>query len=278
MSSLNIYFGGKRIGRVYSYGNTAFVGLDRVRIQPAVRTINGILIPDCGRMVPKGNCAPFIQVGGDPGYCDGSMADMILVGIVGFAGGGGGGGAPAPPAKPDCNALTAAAGVPGLTYTNATQIWNDGGFSTYSTDAEAATVAGMAAVTWLGESSFSLNPINNPNRNGSGQITSVDYGPFQINQRFHPNSDASVWGTNGGGQVFNGNPDSNITFGISILKGLYQSYGDNAPGRYVGSLGNRNGQPINPNAQNREAAWQKYRTGLTNLFSIRDCFPRRSRS
>jgi RHS repeat-associated protein len=30
MSSLNIYFGGKRIGRVYSYGNTAFVGLDRL--------------------------------------------------------------------------------------------------------------------------------------------------------------------------------------------------------------------------------------------------------
>jgi RHS repeat-associated protein len=30
MSSLNIYFGGKRIGRVYSYGNTGFVGLDRL--------------------------------------------------------------------------------------------------------------------------------------------------------------------------------------------------------------------------------------------------------
>jgi RHS repeat-associated protein len=30
MSSLNIYFGGKRIGRVYSYGNTSFVGLDRL--------------------------------------------------------------------------------------------------------------------------------------------------------------------------------------------------------------------------------------------------------
>jgi hypothetical protein len=102
-------------------------------------------------------------------------------------------------------------------------------------------------------------------------ITSVDYGPFQVNQRFHPNSNPSVWGTSGAGQVFNGNPDANIAFGISILEGLYQSYGNNAPGRYVGSLGSVNGQPTL--GQKRENTWNTWKSRLIGLFSNTDCFP-----
>jgi RHS repeat-associated protein len=106
-----------------------------------------------------------------------------------------------------------------------------------------------------------------------GKLTSVDYGPFQINQRFNPNPNGSVWGTSGAGQTFNGNPDANIGFGIQILEGLYTSYGNNAAGRYVGSLGNTpSGAPINQNAQNREAAWNKLKSKLTALFSDADCF------
>jgi hypothetical protein len=92
-----------------------------------------------------------------------------------------------------------------------------------------------------------------------------------------------VWGTNGGGQKFNGDPDANIAFGISILKGLSGQYGNNAAGRYVGSLGNwttttpdhKAGTPINPNAQKREATWNQWSGALTSLFSNTDCFPHR---
>lgn len=78
----------------------------------------------------------------------------------------------------------------------------------------------------------------------------MDYGPFQINSSFHPNSNEAVWGSGGAGQIFDGSPDANITFGIGILEGLYAHYGDNAAGRYVGNLGNdQKGKPINPNAK-----------------------------
>jgi hypothetical protein len=154
---------------------------------------------------------------------------------------------------PNCNTIVAAVGFSGLTYTNALQIWNDGSLSGYSTDGTAATIAALAAVTWQGESSFQTNPINNGNTNSQGVVTSTDYGPFQINQTFHPNPNSAVWGTNGAGQRFNGNVNANIAFGISILEGLFNSYGNNAAGRYVGSLGNLpNGMPINPSAQKRD--------------------------
>jgi hypothetical protein len=114
----------------------------------------------------------------------------------------------------------------------------------------------MAAVTWQGESSFSLNPINSPNYNKSGQLWSVDYGPFQINNILQPTAAGSVLGTNGVNQAFNGNPDANITFGITLLKNLNTQFGNNAPGYYVGSLkNNAAGNPINANAQKREATW-----------------------
>jgi RHS repeat-associated protein len=177
-----------------------------------------------------------------------------------------------PPPTPNCASITAAVGFSGLTYANASEIWTDGGLSAYSTDSVAATIAALAAVTWQGESSFSLNPINNPNTNAAGVVTSVDYGPFQINQGFHPNSNGSVWGTNGAGQVFNGNPDANITFGISILEGLYNSYGNNAAGRYVGSLGTlKNRQPTS--GQKRENTWNAWKAKLIGLFSNTNCFP-----
>jgi RHS repeat-associated protein len=177
------------------------------------------------------------------------------------------------PPAPNCNAIVAAVGFSGLTYSNALQIWNDGSLSGYSTDGTAATIAALGAVTWQGESSFQTNPINNGNTNSQGVVTSTDYGPFQINQKFHPNPNLTVWGTNGAGQPFNGNVNANITFGISILEGLYNSYGNNAAGRYVGSLGNfANGTPINPNAQKREATWNQWSTSLINLFSNTYCF------
>jgi hypothetical protein len=144
------------------------------------------------------------------------------------------------------------------------------GLSSYSTDSVAATIGALAAVTWQGESSFVPNPINNPNVNAAGVVTSVDYGPFQINQGFHPNSNSSVWGTNGPGEPFNGNADANVSFGISILKGLYQSYGNNAAGRYVGSLGNKGGKPTL--GQRRENTWNSWKAKLTGLFSNTDCF------
>ena len=180
-------------------------------------------------------------------------------------------GASAATPTPDCNAITAAVGFPGLTYTIALEIWNDGNLSTYSTDSAAATIAALAAVTWQGESSFSLNPTNNGNYSKTGALLSVDYGPFQINQHFNPNPNQSVWGTNGAGAVFNGNPDANIGFGISILQGLYTSFGNNAAGRYVGSLGSVNGQPTL--GQKRENTWNSWSSKLIGLFSNTNCFP-----
>jgi hypothetical protein len=75
----------------------------------------------------------------------------------------------------------AAAGFAGLTYANTSEIWTDGSLSSYSSDATAAVIAAMAAVTWQGESSFRANPVNQANTNKQGQVWSVDYGPFMIN-------------------------------------------------------------------------------------------------
>ncbi|MGA7238424.1 MAG: hypothetical protein WBY44_22255 [Bryobacteraceae bacterium] len=168
--------------------------------------------------------------------------------------------------------MVAAVGFAGLTYANASEIWSDGNLSAYSTDATAATIGALAAVTWQGESGFSLSPINNPNRNDAGAITSVDYGPFQINQHFHPNSNGAVWGSNGAGQKFNGNPDANIAFGIQVLEGLYKSWGNAAAGHYVGSLGTgKDGKPTL--GQRRQNTWNTWGAQLTSLFSNTDCFP-----
>ncbi|MEP6756570.1 MAG: hypothetical protein ABJA67_13775 [Chthonomonadales bacterium] len=193
------------------------------------------------------------------------MASTACFWDGGGGGGGGGGGASAP----DCNGITTAVGFAGLTYANASEMWNDGGLSTYSDDATAATIGALAAVTWQGESGFLLNPTQNPNYNTKGVVTSVDYGPFQINQGFHPNSNDAVWGTNGACQVFNGNADANIRFGISILEQLYGSFGNNAAGQYVGSLDidnidKKTGKPTL--GQKRENAWCTgcRRAGLRN--------------
>jgi hypothetical protein len=170
-----------------------------------------------------------------------------------------------PPAASRVNCFQVATGIglPGFGYAQAQRIWNDGNLGNFSGDA--ATVAALAAVTWQGESGFSLNPTNNPNTNASGTVTSVDYGPFQINQGYHPNSNGAVWGTSGGGQKFNGNPDANITFGISILEDLLASRGDDAAGRYVGS-------PQNPSAQKRETSWHTFGSSLIQFFGNKDCF------
>jgi hypothetical protein len=173
--------------------------------------------------------------------------------------------------QPDCDAIVAAAGFSGLIYANALEIWNDGNLSKYSTDSTAATIAALAAFTWQGESSFSSNPSNNGNYSSSGALLSVDYGPLQINSHFHPNPNSAVWGTNGTGGVFNGNPDANIAFGVSILEGLNQAFGNNAAGRYVGSLGSVNGQPTN--GQKRENTWNAWGSRLTGLFGNTNCFP-----
>jgi RHS repeat-associated protein len=173
-----------------------------------------------------------------------------------------------------CKKLVPNSGFAGLTYDNALRIWNDIGLEKSELQSGyAATLAALAAVTWQGESSFQTNPINNPNRNSAGTITSVDYGPFQINQFFHPSDDASVWGTSGAGQPFNGDVDANIAYGISILADLYSQFGNTAAGHYVGSLGNDNaGNPINPNAQARQATWNRWGAALTGLFSNKECF------
>ncbi len=178
---------------------------------------------------------------------------------------GGGGGAVVPPFATDCNALTAAVGFAGLTYQRGLTIWEDGSLWATTSDSYSATIAALAAVTWQGESSFSTNPINNPNVS-KGKVWSVDYGPFMINPYFYGNATGPVIGTNGGGQQFNGNPDANITYGITILTGLYTQFGGNAAGRYVGSL-------TNPNAVNRQNTWNAWGSRLVSLFSNKNCFP-----
>ncbi len=231
---------------------------------------------DPGGMIRDDQCGPGWQ--SDPSL-EGPCCDPSANGFLGMAPdpacyAGGGGGASEGEASPgtDCNALVAAVGFAGLTYANASEIWSDGNLSAYSTDATAATIGALAAVTWQGESGFSLSPINNPNRNDAGAITSVDYGPFQINQHFHPNSNGAVWGSNGAGQKFNGNPDANIAFGIQVLEGLYKSWGNAAAGHYVGSLGTgKDGKPTL--GQRRQNTWNTWGAQLTSLFSNTDCFP-----
>ena len=83
---------------------------------------------------------------------------------------------------------------------------------------------------------------------------SVDIGPFPVNTGWNPPgtvpNGAAVYGTNRTGrQKFNGNPDANITLGISILEGKCAQFGNDAAGRYVGDPGlGSNGSPINQNA------------------------------
>jgi len=199
------------------------------------------------------------------------------------AGGSSGGSSSGSGGAPNCDQLALNTGLAGLTYQSALRIWVYGNLDGYQTDSSAAVIAALAAVTWQGESSFSLAPINNPNKNAAGVTTSVDYGPFQINQGFHPNGFSGVWGTTGGGQTFNGSANANIGFGVTILEGLYGQYGNNAAGRYVGSLGNWKtttdgpnghlaGTPINPSAQKREGTWNQYSGALEAFFSNTYCF------
>jgi RHS repeat-associated protein len=108
---------------------------------------------------------------------------------------------PPPPPPPDCNTITNLAGFAGLTYANASEIWSDGGLSGYKDDGTAAAIAAIAAVTWQGESSFSLAPKNNGNYLNE-KLASTDYGPFQINNGYYPNAGSAVFGTAGAGQKF----------------------------------------------------------------------------
>ncbi len=199
--------------------------------------------------------------------CWGGTEDDPVFTCFGDGGGGTGGTQPTQTAASsyllaDCGKLTSAAGIPGLTYANALAIWHDGSLGLTN---NAATIAAMAAVTWQGESSFSTNPANNGNYNSQGVLTSVDFGPFQINQSYNPNPNGAIWGTNGAGQTFNGNPTANITYGIQIIENLYNHYGNNAPDAYVG-LGSANGQA-------REQTWNNEKSQLIQLFSNTDCFP-----
>jgi RHS repeat-associated protein len=157
---------------------------------------------------------------------------------------------------PDCSQLTKNVGLAGLTYSKALEIWKDGNLGNVK---NGATIAALAAVTWQGESSFNLNPKNNVNGPGS-----YDYGPFQINPYFWPSPNKQVWGTSGGGAVFNGDPDVNIAFGITILEQLYDRNGNNAPEAYTGFT--------NPAAPKREATYNQFKNALVTLFSNKDCF------
>jgi hypothetical protein len=168
-----------------------------------------------------------------------------------------------------CEKATNRLGFAGLTYAAALEIWHDGNLGNVK---NGATIAALAAVTWQGESSFGLKPTNQPNVNAQGVVWSVDYGPFMINPYFYPNATGSVIGTNGARQQFNGNADANITFGIGILETLYNQWGNNAAGHYVGSLGyDQNGNPTP--GQKRENTWNAFKNALTSLFSDKDCFP-----
>jgi RHS repeat-associated protein len=162
--------------------------------------------------------------------------------------------------KTDCGTLTKNVGLPGLTYQNALRLWND---LAHTKGKDDPTVAALGAVTWQGEdSSFSPTPKNNVNHNGS-----IDYGPFQLNDTTGPPVPASqrsaVYGTNGGGEPFNGDPDANITRGLKYLGGLYNRYGTDAAGMYTAPK----------YRQARQDTFDKYANKLQGLFSNTDCFP-----
>jgi RHS repeat-associated protein len=174
--------------------------------------------------------------------------------------GGGGGG------SIDCNALVKSVGFAGLTYSNASEIWNDGNLSSYSNDSTAATVAALAAVTWQGENSFKLGATNNLNKNGT-----VDIGPFQLNyQTWGKIAPPGVFGTNVlGGQTFIGSVAANINFAVGYLENLLKTWGDNAAGVYVD--GHFKGK-FSDNAAQRESTWKANKAKLTTLFQNQDCF------
>lgn len=164
---------------------------------------------------------------------------------------------------PDCNALVAAVGFAGLTYGNATEVWND---LAATAGKNSTAVAALGVVTWAGESGFAVSPTNNGNLNGS-----VDIGPLQLNyplwkSAVSPSQWQSVFGTNlKAGQAFNGNADANIEVGLTYLNTLYKKFGNQAAGLYTG----RN----NPNRKKRQGTFDQYGTALENLFSNKDCFP-----
>jgi hypothetical protein len=135
-------------------------------------------------------------------------------------------------------------------------------------DDVAAAIAAMAAVTWQGESSFSLNPINNGNLNGT-----VDIGPFQINltsanRASYLSKYPTVFGTNlAVGQKLNGNADANIAFGIDFIKYLYRRSGGDPNAIINGYMG-----PGNKNMPKREANYNQFGASLTSFFANTDCF------
>ena len=173
-------------------------------------------------------------------------------------GGGGGGGQ----SKSDCETITAAVGFAGLDYAIATEVWND---LAKTKGANNVAVAALGVVTWSGESSFSLRPKNQGNDNGS-----VDIGPFQVNYPLwksgvQQSQRRSVFGTNlSAGQTFNGNPDANITVGLSYLNYLYGKFGDQAAGLYLAGT-TRIEESASPRLTHRRASWKAFSATL-NAF------------
>ena len=167
--------------------------------------------------------------------------------------------------KIDCEAATAAVGVPGLTYGTALLIWVNLGDTPGKNN---VAVAALGVITWYGESSFERRPPNNGNTDAEGRVTSVDIGPFQLNSRVW--TDAALPGALGTarepGMIFNGDVNANIQTGLTFLNSLYRRFGDAAAGLYTG----RN----NPHRAGRQRAFDAYKGGLKNLFSIEECFPK----
>lgn len=190
-------------------------------------------------------------------------------GIVGGGGTGSGGNN-----RPSCAAQASGIGLKGLSYGTASVIWSPAGLGSYSSGASAARISALLAATWYGESRFQVTPINNQNRNAQGVVTSVDYGPMQINRLTWNHAPHAVFGTAGGGEHFNGSPAANIAYAANRFADyLLPSYGPLAAGAYNSADGIQEGLRLtNPSAQVRQAIWSTFSPGLLKLFSNQACF------
>ena len=175
---------------------------------------------------------------------------------------------------PSCAAQASGIGLRGLSYGTASMIWSSAGLGSYSNDASAARIAALLAVTWYGESRFQITPVNNQNRNAQGVVTSVDYGPMQINRLTWNHAPHAVFGTAGGGEHFNGSPAANIAYAANRFKDYFlPRYGPLAAGAYNSADGIQEGLGLtNPSAQARQAIWSTFSPALLKLFSDQACF------
>jgi hypothetical protein len=122
-------------------------------------------------------------------------------------------------------------------------------------------------ITWQGETDFSHDLKNTAA--GGGRVA---IGPFQVLYPLHKGetkNPGDVFGTNlNAEQIFNGNQDANIAFGIGILAQLYNTWGDSAAGRYIG-VDNGN----HPEVGKRQNTFDQYEGSLVGLFENTNCFP-----